>query len=74
MKIRKVISLSSDIDGYINIGSLKEAKKIATNNIKNKIRTSIYVDWFDTDEDIDPVKDEAYFTNEDCTKLIKSSI
>jgi hypothetical protein len=72
MKLRKVISVVSDIDGYSTVDSLKEAKQIANQNIKNGIRTSIYVDYFDTDEDLDPVKSEAYFTNDECTKLYKS--
>ncbi len=73
MKLRKVVSISSDKDGYINVSSMSEAKAIAKDNIKNGVRTSVYVDWFDGDEDLDPVKDEAYFTNDECTKLQKSS-
>lgn len=71
-KIRKVISISSDIDGYVNVSSLTEAKATANKNIKNGIRTSIYVDYFDTDEDTDPIKSDAYFTDNECTKLYKS--
>lgn len=71
-KLRKVIAVISDIDGHITVSSLTEAKTIAKQNIANGIRTSIYVDYFDTDEDIDPVKGSAYFTDDDCTKLYKS--
>ncbi len=72
MRLRKVNSLSSDVNGYINIASFREAKKIATDNIKNGVKTSVYIDYFDGNEDIDPIKDVAYFTNDGCTKLIKS--
>lgn len=71
MALRKVVSLSSNKDGYIEIESLQAAKKQAMQNIKNKIRTSIYVDWFATDENIEPVKGYAFFTDDECTKLYK---
>ena len=74
MKLRKVISIASDVDGYVTVATLTEAKQIAKANIKKGIRTSIYVDYFNTDEDIDPVKGDAYFTTDDCTKLYKSKI
>lgn len=72
MSLRKVIKLSSDIDGMIEMDSFAEAKKVANENIKKGIRTSIYIDYFRGEEDTDPVKGSAYFTNDECTRLYKS--
>ena len=71
MRLRKVVSIVSDKDGWIEIDSLQDAKKLAKQNIKNNIRTSIYVDYYETDENIEPVKGYAFFTNDDCTHLYK---